>query len=336
MDYQKIKIALASEPHFRFEQAKKAIFTDTVESWNKVSNFPKELREKLSKTCPLNQDLRPVKAFYSKDGQVMKVLFRLKDGFNVESVLMKHKDGRRTVCISSQVGCAIGCKFCTTGHQGFTRNLYPGEIIDQVLYFSRILKKSGEKVSNVVFMGMGEPFLNYNNVIDAVRILNDNDGFKLASRKISISTSGIPEGIERLAQENLQINLALSLHAPNNKLRSELMPINNHYPIENILKSVYYFIKKTKRRVMFEYLMIDGINDKEEHAVELSKLMKKPLYFVNLISYNPSGHEDFKPSSGKTIKNFKNILTKNRIPVTQRYRFGGNIKAGCGQLAGKE
>ena len=192
------------------------------------------------------------------------------------------------------------------------------------------------RVTNVVFMGMGEPFLNYDDVLEAIRILNDKNGFNLGARHISISTIGITEGIEKLAKEKLQINLAISLHAPNNNLRSKLMPINKKYPIEKILAAVDDYIKKTKRRVMFEYLMIDGVNDSPAQAKELAKLLKKPLYFINLISFNPIGHSKFKPSPGWKIKKFKEVLEKAGMAVTQRYRFGREIKAACGQLAGRE
>ncbi len=215
---------------------------------------------------------------------------------------------------------------------GFKRNLEVFEIVEQVIFFARYLKKKTEKITNVVFMGMGEPFLNYENVISAIKILNDKEGFNLGARKFSISTVGITEGIEKLAEEKLQINLAISLHASSNKLRSELIPATKKYPIEKILKSVDDYIKKTKKRVMFEYLMIKNLNDSDESGKELAFLMKKPLYFVNLISYNPTG--DFQPSSKERIKSFKNILEKKGVLVTERYRFGREIKAACGQLAG--
>ena len=334
MDLAKIEKILEKEPSFRLKQIKKAIFSDLIENWQEAANLPQNLRQKLSENCPI-QDLEDEKILFSKDGQTIKVLFRLKGGFKIESVLMKHEDNRRTVCVSSQVGCSVGCKFCATGQQGFKRNLSTGEIIEQVLFFARLLSKSKERVANVVFMGMGEPFLNYDNVLEAIRILNDKDGFNLGARRISISTIGITEGIEKLAKEKLQINLAISLHAPNNKLRSRLMPINRVYPIEKILAAVDNYIKKTKRRVMFEYLMIDGVNDSEREAEELAKILKKSLYFVNLISFNPIGHSKFKPSPGWKIKKFKEIFKKAGIPVTQRHRFGREIKAACGQLAGR-
>ena len=359
MNITDLKKILEKEPSFRLKQVKKAIFVDLIENWQQATTIPQDLRQKLSEIY-LIPELKIEKTLTSKDGETLKALFRLKDGLKIESVLMRHIDDRRTICVSCQVGCSIGCKFCATGQEGFKRNLLPLEIVPQVLFFARILKKSNEKITNVVFMGMGEPFLNYDNAMAAIKILNDKDGFNLGSRHISISTCGIIEGIKKLAKEKLQVhphtkqgqstesakidevslrygvgvNLAISLHAPNNELRTELMPINKKYPIEKMLSAVDDYIKKTKRKVMFEYLMIDRVNDSLKEAEELAKLLKKPLYFVNLISFNPIGHSKFKPSPGWKIKKFKEILEKAGINVTQRYRFGQEIKAACGQLAG--
>jgi len=334
MDFKKIEKVLEKEPPFRLKQIKKAVFQDLIENWNKATTLPQDLRQKLSEACPISE-LKPEKTLTSEDNQTVKALFRLKDNSKIESVLMRHRDDRRTICVSSQVGCAMGCQFCATGQQGFKRNLTSSEIIEQILFFARLLKKNKEKATNIVFMGMGEPFLNYDNVIETIKILNDKDGFNLGSRHISISTAGIIEGIKKLSQEKLQVNLAISLHAPNNNLRSKLMPINRKYPIEKILATVDDYIKKTKRKVMFEHLMIDGVNDSPEQAEELAKLLKKTLYFVNLISFNPIAHSQFKPSPGWKIKKFKEILEKSGVVATQRYRFGQEIKAACGQLAGR-
>jgi 23S rRNA (adenine2503-C2)-methyltransferase len=275
----------------------------------------------------------------------------LEDGERIESVLMKYeKDkNRNTACVSSQVGCALGCGFCATGKAGFKRNLSVDEIVKQILFWARWLKNNetlrqaqGEnKINNLVFMGMGEPFLNYENVMSAIKILNDQKGFNLGARHFSISTAGIIGGINRLADEPLQINLAISLHAPNDKLRSKLMPINKKYPIKEILKAVDEYIAKTNRKVMFEYIMIDGVNDGEKQARALAKLMKKHLYhirqaqckFVNLIPCNRVG--DFKPSPQEKIEKFKKILKEAGVQVSQRYSFGQDIQAACGQLAGK-
>ncbi|MCK9445559.1 23S rRNA (adenine(2503)-C(2))-methyltransferase RlmN [bacterium] len=238
---------------------------------------------------------------------------------------MKHTDDRSTVCVSSQVGCPLACSFCATGTMGLKRNLTAEEIVMQVLLFARVCK-----VTNIVFMGMGEPFLNYDNVMSAIRMLNSAEYFNIGSRKISVSTSGIIEGIEKFANEDLQVNLSISLHAPNNKLRSQLMPINKKYSLEKVIEAVDNYIIKTNRKVMFEYLMIVGENDSLECARELALLMKKPLYMVNLIVYNPTGK--FKASDSKTIKKFKDYLEGEGIFTTQRYEFGRGIKAACGQL----
>ncbi len=328
MDLTQLENLLNKEHPYRLKQAKKALFVDLIEDWREANILPLLLRENLNKICPIKINAQTL---FSKDKKTAKTLIILKDGLKIESVLMKHKDGRNTVCISSQVGCALSCSFCATGQTGFKRNLEISEIVEQVLFFARHLKKKGEKVTNIVFMGMGEPFLNYENVISAIRILNDKEGFNLGARHISISTVGILEGIKKLAEEKLQVNLAISLHAPDDDLRSRIMPINKKYPIADVLEVVNDYIEKTKRKVMFEYLMMKDLNDSDIYAQKLSKLMKKPLYFVNLISYNPTGV--FKPSSPWRIKKFKEILEKRGVQVTQRYRFGQDIKAACGQLA---
>jgi len=334
MDFLKINEFLKDEPDYRLKQVKKAVFSDLIKDWDENTTLPKDLRQELSEKFPI-EELKEEKVLVSKDGDTKKIVFKLKEGFLIESVLMKHRDKRCTVCVSSQVGCKMGCEFCATGQQGFKRNLSLSEIVDQILHFARILKKFSEKINNIVFMGMGEPFLNYDNVLGAIRVVNDKDGLNVGARHISISTAGITEGIEKLAKEPLQINLAISLHAPTDKLRLELMPINKNYPIEKILFAVDNYIKNTKRRVMFEYLMIDGVNDSEKEAKELALLLKKTLYFVNLISFNPVGHSEFKPSPGFKIEKFKEVLENSGITVTQRHRFGREIKAACGQLAGE-
>jgi 23S rRNA (adenine2503-C2)-methyltransferase len=330
MDLTKLNDILKNEPAYRLKQAKKAIFQDLIESWSKAKTLPQNLREVLDKKCSLKIN---VQASVSVDEKTIKALITLEDGLKIETVLMRHANGRNTVCVSSQVGCPLGCSFCATGKLGFKRNLEVFEIVEQVLFFSRYLKTKAAKVGSIVFMGMGEPFLNYDNVLGAIRILNDKEGFNLGARHFSISTVGIIEGIERLSEESLQVNLAISLHAPDDKLRSEIMPINRKYPIKEVLTAIDKYIKTTKSRVMIEYVMINGVNDSEECAEKLAKLAKRPLVFVNLISYNPTGI--FEPSSSGRIKKFKEVLEKRGVAVTQRYKFGGNIKAACGQLAGE-
>jgi len=321
--------ALKNEPKFRLKQVKQAVFCDLIENWNEAQSLPKELREKLQENIPL--DIKS-EISVSDDKQTIKVLIILEDGSKIESVLMRYKE-RNSVCVSSQVGCPLNCSFCATGKLGFKRNLTSDEIVSQVLFFDRYLKSDKERVSNVVFMGMGEPFLNYDNVLGAVKILNDKDGLNIGMRRISISTSGIVEGIEKLEQENIDVNLAISLHAPNDELRKRLMPIAQKYSIAEILRAVNGYIYLTGRKVMFEYIMIKDVNDSEECAEELAKLMNHKLYMVNLISYNPTGI--FKASPPDRIKRFKEFLETRGVEVTQRYKFGKGIKGACGQLAGE-
>lgn len=342
MDLTKLNEVLTKEPSFRLAQARRAVFQDLIEDWQEAKTLSLALREKLNDRCPLKIDFE---ASVSDDGKTIKTLITLKDGLKIETVLMRHKDNRNTVCVSSQAGCPLACVFCATGKQGFKRNLNSMEIIEQVLFFGRYLKAKQAKVTNIVFMGMGEPFLNYDNVLEAIKILNNKNGFNLGARHFSISTVGIPEGIKKLSGEKLQINLAVSLHAPEDELRSKIMPINKKYSIKEVLMAVEEYIKKTKRRVMIEYVMIDGVNDSDECAKNLALLVRGRLCFVNLISYSFTRQKCdaylggqagiFKPSSPARIKIFKEILEKKGITVTQRYRFGQNIKAACGQLAGK-
>jgi 23S rRNA (adenine2503-C2)-methyltransferase len=320
---------LKNEPKFRLKQVKQAVFCDLIESWSEARALPKSLQEKLQKEISL--DIK-TEVFASDNEEVVKALVILEDGLKVESVLMRHKD-RNTVCVSSQVGCPLNCSFCATGKLGFKRNLTSDEIAGQILFFNRYLKHEKQRVSNVVFMGMGEPFLNYENVMGAVRILNDKDGLNIGVRKISISTAGIVEGIEKLAQENIDVNLAISLHAPNDELRRRLMPIAQKYSIAEILKAVNEYIELTNRKVMFEYIMIKDVNDSEAHAEELARLMNHKLYMVNLISYNITG--TFRPSSPEHIKEFKKVLEDYGIEVTQRFKLGRGVRGACGQLAGE-
>lgn len=313
---------------FRRKQARYALFKELISDWGEASALPAELREELNKECSISI---PSELSVSLNGTA-KVLITLKDGMKVEAVLMRHQDNRNTVCVSTQVGCSLNCAFCATGKMGFTRDLSRWEIVKQVLFFARWLNERKEgRVNNVVFMGMGEPFLNYDNTLGAVRVLNDEAAFNIGARNISISTSGIVEGIYKLSEEELQINLAISLHAPNNELRSRLMPVNVQYPIEKVLEAVNAYVEKNNRKVMFEYLMIEGVNDTDEHAKELVKLTDNYLYMVNLITYNPTG--EFEASSSARVETFKNILEEKGVNVTQRFSFGQDIKGACGQLA---
>jgi len=328
MNLENLEKVLVNEPEYRLKQAKEAIFKKCILNWNEATFFALELREKLNKECPLE-----IKAdvLVSKEEDSVKAKITLKDGLEIETVLMRHVDKRNTVCVSCQVGCPLGCLFCATGKMGFKRNLTAEEILEQVIFFERYLKN--ERVTNITFMGMGEPFLNYDNVLKAIRILNNKDYFNIGARSISVSTCGIVEGIEKYSHEGLQLNLAISLHAPNNKLRTELMPINKKYNIDKIFKAVDEYIKITKRKVMFEYVLINNVNDSDDCARELAKLMRKKLYFVNLILYNKIDKiSAFMPSETKKVESFKKILKKSGINFVQRYRFGERIAAACGQF----
>lgn len=329
MDLVNLKNILRDQPKFRYKQVEKAIYQELISDWSEATSLPLALREKLSEECSLE-----IKADLTESQGTKKALIGLHDGLSIETVLMTHKDGRHTVCVSSQVGCPMGCLFCATGKLGFKRNLEQDEIVEQVLYFARMLKKTDEKITNIVYMGMGEPFLNYENVIGSIRFLNSPETLNLGARRFSISTAGVTHGIRKLANENLEVNLAFSLHAPNESLRTEIMPINKKYSLLKVLKTIDEYIEITHRRVMFEYVMIKDLNDTTVHAKQLAKLIRGRLGFVNLIAYNKTSM--FEPSTSETIKKFREILEKEKISVVQRHAFGQGIDAACGQLSGKK
>jgi 23S rRNA (adenine2503-C2)-methyltransferase len=331
MNITNIKTVLQDQPTFRFKQVYKAIYTDLISNWDENTTLPASLRETLNEECPLEIQ---AEIFGSKTSETVKALVTLKDNTKIETVLIKHKDGRATVCVSSQVGCPMRCNFCATGKMGYKRNLETGEIIEQILFWQRYLHKGTGKlkhVTNVVYMGMGEPFMNYDNVMGSIKIINDKDVFNIGSRHISVSTCGLIPEIIKFTKEKMQINLAISLHATNDKLRSTLMPINRKYPLVELMPAIKKYVDTRSRQVMFEYLMIDGVNDTEYHAKELAELMDHPLYMVNLIRYNPTGK--YQPSTSHAIRKFKNILMRASVKVTQRHSFGIDIQAACGQLA---
>lgn len=323
---------LTAHPAYRGRQARAAVFRRLVPSWEEASDLPLELRKLLDQEVSL---VIPNQISQSPDGGTAKAAITLADGETIETVLMRHRGKRNTVCVSSQVGCSLGCDFCLTGDQGYTRNLTQGEIVSQVLFWSRFLGESSERVSNVVFMGMGEPLLNYDAVLSAVRIFNDPEGLEIGARRISISSAGIVEGIDRLAGEGLQFNLSISLHAPDDQLRSRLMPINRTYPIEAVLQAAARYIEKTGRRLMIEYLLLAGVNDSPDQAVQLAARLRKylsRLFFVNLIVYNRTGK--YLPPGEPAVREFVRVLEEAGIAVTRRFRFGDGIGAACGQLAG--
>lgn len=320
------------EPAFRLTQIMHAFGRDLVSRWDEVTTIPSDLRKVLAEKVPVSS-LKEVRSVEAAHGDTLKIAFTLHDGQMIETVLMRHNDGRRTICVSSQAGCPMRCTFCATGTMGFKRNLTSEEIIDQVLHFARLLTPKNEKVTNVVLMGMGEPMHNYDAVISALRTLNHKDGFNLGARHMSISTCGIVPGILRLADEPMQINLAISLHAPNDTLRTKLMPVNIAYPLAKLMPAIEMYVAKTRRKVFFEYLLIDGMNDTDDVADELAKLLARPLYHVNLIKYHTTGA--FVSSSKHQRFHFMEMLKARGVSVTHRITFGEDIDAACGQLANK-
>ncbi|MFZ4648485.1 MAG: 23S rRNA (adenine(2503)-C(2))-methyltransferase RlmN [Patescibacteria group bacterium] len=332
MDISLLHSALKEEKKFRHTQADKAVFVDLIDDWSQATTFSIPLREKLEKECPL--EIKAEITGGTQKNSVVKALITLSDFEQIETVLIPAADGRFSVCLSSQVGCPLACVFCATGMQGFTRNLKAEEIVEQFLFWARYLKKQNfGRIDNAVFMGQGEPFLNYEEVMKAIKFLNDPETFNFGARRISISTAGIINGIKRLSGEKLQVNLAISLHAPSDPLRSNIMPAAGQTPIRKLLDAVDNYIEKTGRRVMFEYLLIKEVNDRDEDAIMLAKLLNKPLYILNLIPYNQTGR--FQPSSPARAARFMEILERTGLPVTARQSLGQEIDAACGQLAGK-
>ncbi len=327
MDMNKLKNLLNSEPDYRLDQAKQALFQTGIRSWKEASTLPTELREMLAEKLPLEL---PAECLESTDGSTLKAGLKLKDNLTVETVLMRHADDHNTVCVSTQVGCELGCKFCATGHMGFRRDLSAGEMLDQVLYFLRRLPAE-QRVDNVVFMGMGEPFLNYEETLQAVRSFNATDKFNIGARNISISTAGLPGKIRRFAGENLQANLAISLHAADDRTRSSLMPINNKYPLAELFSAIDYYVEQTNRKVMYEYILLAGINDSDDAAVNLVELLQDRLHYLNLIPYHPTG--EFTGVSPEKLHTFKEKLEEAGLNVGIRKSFGLDIKGACGQLA---
>lgn len=315
------------QPAFRAKQIFNWLHSKLAVGYDEMTNLSKDLRETLKESEPLTV-LEEVDALHSQKDGTVKYLFRLKDDRVIESVLMKYHYGN-SVCISSQVGCRMGCKFCASTIGGKERDLLPSEMLDQIY---RIQTLTGERVSHVVVMGTGEPFDNYDNLMRFIRILTDPNGLDLSARNITVSTCGIPDRIRAFAGEGLPITLALSLHAPNNEIRKQLMPVAAKYDLSEVLDAFRYYYDKTGRRLTFEYSLVEGINDEEEHARELSRLIKGLNCHVNLIPVNPIKERNFRQTESKRVQSFKNILEKNRINVTIRREMGADINAACGQL----
>jgi len=383
LTHAQLRELLASwdEPSFRADQVWGWLYRSLVSDFDQMRNLPKEFRARLGEAAYL-PTLTPLPVLsnvegaekVSADGLTRKVLFALRDGETIESVLM-HYERRRTVCVSTQVGCPIGCPFCATGQSGFRRNLTAGEILEQVLYFARtvrsgphpplppLLPRSGEGgvaplspkvggegmgergpdslITNVVLMGMGEPLLNYEATWQAVETLNDARGFGLGARRITLSTVGVVPGIRRLSREKLQVGLAVSLHAPTDRLRGKLVPLNRRYPLHRLMAACRDYGQSTGRRITFEYALMEGVNDSLEQAQRLGGLLQDSLLkvrcpcHVNLIPLNPTVGSSYQPSSRKVALAFQRELERQGVPTTLRVGRGVDIQAGCGQLRGK-
>lgn len=312
---------------FRAKQVYQWMHQKLVTDFDEMSNLSKDLRETLKEQCTLTA-LKPVDVKISQVDGTRKYLFALADGHVIESVWMQYHHGN-SVCISSQVGCRMGCRFCASTLDGLERNLTASEMLDQVY---RIQALTGERVSNIVIMGSGEPMDNYDNFVRFVRMVSEEHGLHISQRNITVSTCGIVPGIQKLAEENLQITLALSLHAPNDEVRKTLMPIARSYQLADILAACREYYEKTGRRLTFEYSLVSGVNDNLEEAKALAVLLKGMHGHVNLIPVNPIKERDYVQSDTKAIQSFKNYLEKNEINVTIRREMGRDIGGACGQL----
>lgn len=314
---------------FHADQLFSWLYEKRISSISDITNIKKEILQQLASDYSFSK-LRLVQV--ERDVDVCKYLFELNDGEHIEAVLMMHDYGN-SVCISSQVGCNMGCRFCESGRRKKVRNLETWEMVTQLLMIEEDLKK---RVSHVVVMGIGEPFDNYDNLLKFFLIINHPKGLAIGARHITVSTCGIVPKILEFSNFPLQINLAISLHAPNNELRNQIMPINKAYPLKELIRALEIYLEKTNRRITFEYILLAGVNDTEECAVELAKLVGHLNCYINLIPYNETNNLEFRRSNTVQIMKFYDILKKNRLNVTIRREFGSKISAACGQLRSKK
>lgn len=331
-NWQALQDLLASwgEPTFRADQVWQWIYRGLVRDPADMTNLPLALRTRLAEGLDLTP-LSTVAQTVSDDRETTKLLFQLPDGQTIETVLMRYRR-RHTVCISTQVGCGMGCPFCATGQSGLARNLSSGEIVAQVLYAARVFRDEGVALSNVVVMGMGEPLANYEAALAAIRRLMDERGLNLGVRRFTVSTVGLVPVMRRLSGEGLAVELAVSLHAPNDALRDELVPVNRRYPLAQLIPACHAYVERTGRRVTFEYALMEGINDLWEHAQQLADLVRGLRCHVNLIPLNPTPASPYKASSAARVQAFHEALQSRRVSATVRLRRGIDIEAGCGQL----
>lgn len=333
------------EPSYRADQVWQGLYKHYWNTPEEFTNLPKTLRRQLGQMIRF-EALKPVSYLDSSDTKTRKTLFQLPDDRVIEAVLMKYGDPaspsptgrsektRRTLCISSQAGCAMGCVFCATGQMGFKRHLTSGEIVAQVMYYARMLHAQGESVTNIVLMGMGEPFHNYDNTLAAIDRLNDAEGYNFGARRFTISTVGLVSKIRQFAEEKRQVNLAISLHAADDEGRDKIMPVNKRNNISKLLEACRYYIDQTGRRITFEWALISGVNDSDEVARRLASRLKGLMCHVNAIPLNPTTGYQGQATTRQSAARFKETLEQAGIPCTIRVRRGIDIQAGCGQLAG--
>ena len=319
------------EPAYRARQIWTGLYTELWSDLSEYTTLPKAFRAFVQENADYSR-IRSERETVSADGQTTKNLLRLPAGESIEAVWMRY-DRRDTLCISTQAGCALGCVFCATGQMGLMRNLSSGEIVEQVVFFARQMKSAGRRPTNIVLMGMGEPFHNYSAVMAAIERLNHPEGMNLGARRFTISTVGLIPGIERFTAENRQVNLAISLHAADDELRSSLLPINRKYPLAELMKACRAYVQQTGRRISFEWALIQDVNDGPLHAYRLAGLLKGLNCHVNLIPLNPTRGYAGKASPRQRAREFCQIMTNAQFPCTIRLRRGIDIDAGCGQLA---
>lgn len=318
------------DPGYRAGQIETWLYQQYADDAAQMTNLPQALRQRLADESVVSP-LTSVVSLDSTDGHTNKTLFALPDGQEVEAVLMRY-DQRNTLCISTQAGCAMDCPFCATGQMGFRRNLSAGEIVAQVLVYARQLAAEDKQVTNIVFMGMGEPLANYAETWRAIRRLNDPNGFNLGARRMTLSTVGLIPAIHRMSQEPEQVGLAVSLHASTDDLRNTIVPLNRRYPLAMLMQSIRDYIDHTHRRVTFEYALMDGLNDRNIQADQLAELLEGILCHVNLIPLNPTPGSPWSGSPDERVYAFRDRLKAANIPTTVRLRRGIDIAAGCGQL----
>jgi 23S rRNA (adenine2503-C2)-methyltransferase len=323
-------VKMWGEPPFRARQIWQWLYAKKATGVEQMTNLPTRLRERLAAETIMS-GMTPVTERTARDG-TLKRLYRLRDGQLIESVLMLYDDGRRTACISTQAGCAMGCVFCATGQMGFARHLSAGEIVEQAVHFARLLEDEGQRLSNVVMMGMGEPLHNYDATLEAIHRLMAEDGLSIGQRHITVSTVGLVPAMKRFADEGLQVRLAVSLHAATDEERNALLPVNQRWPLGELMEACRYYVEKTGRRLTFEWALIQSENDTPEQATALGRLLSGLLCHVNLIPLNPTGGYAGRPSNPPRVQAFMDALAQYGIPSSVRVRRGIDINAGCGQL----